>query len=442
MEPTTASLWKNLVDHWFEILLALAIIFSILKIIILTWVNPQGVGSTIKTLFSGVWADIRVTVFIVFISVSVGLGLIFKRLDTPFTALLWAVGLLAGGWLIGFLFGIPKVLQSDTAVAQSQGNATAASGPPGAAPGNARQAQRSQYQVNTNLEQISDWLTKIIVGLGLINLKQVPELVQRLSNYMAPAMGTDSHVFAAAVFLYFSVIGFLGGYVTTRLWLAGAFYRADTGMGLQNINDEQRSVVMRESPDFENLKMSPEADQAAKQVVGQTLDQLTTQEDIAIWAKAQLSQGNYDSAVNGYAKAVALSPDDIQLHLEYAAALYYAKRHATQVRDQLMEAYNRMKAAPNVSQDIKRKVYRSITYHFLFQPPPEGFTKTIQFGREYVNDPTNQPIVSGAIWVNLASAYGQEARWLTENRESIADPELSSTKRETPRSMPFARLLS
>src|SRR6185503_13769109 len=105
---------------------------------------------------------------------------------------------------------------------------------------------------------------------------------------------------------------------------------------------------------------------------------------------------------NGYDKAIALLPNDILLRCEYATALHYAGRPVTQVRDQLMEAYNLMQATPNVSQDIKRRVYRSLTYHFLFQPPPEGFTKAIQFGEEYVNDPANQPIVSGAIWVNLA----------------------------------------
>ena len=426
MDSTLSSWWNYLVMHWFEILLALSVIVSLVRIIVAAVFNPKGLGAAVKNLFSGAWADIRVTVLVFLIAVSGGLAFIYKRLDVPFTALLWAVGLLAVGFLIGFLFGIPKVLQGDVPVAPVQPNP--APGQPAAptnpnAPGGASAAAlRSQYQVNTNLEQISDWLTKIIVGVGLINLKEVPVLVQRLSNYMSPAMGTDATTLGAAVFLYFSVIGFLGGYIITRLWLAGAFYRADTSLGLQNINEEQRSIVLRESQDLGDPKMkSPKADAAAKQIVGQTLDQLTSTEDVVIWAKAQLSQGNYESAVNGYARAIALLPGDILLRCEYATALHYAKRPITQVRDQLMEAYNLMHATPNVSQDIKRRVYRSLTYHFLFQPPPEGFTKAIQFGEEYVNDPANQPIVSGAIWVNLAAAYGQKAKWLADNRESVSD---------------------
>lgn len=422
------AFWNGIFNHWFEILLSVAFIVAILRIIVSLLMNPAGIAGALENMFSGVWADIRVAVLIIAISVCVGLAFILKGLDKPYTALLWAVGLLAVSWLIGFLFGIPKVLQGDASAGPTpQGNAPA---PGPAAPGGdpkstsaaATRDKRNQYQVNTNLEQISDWLTKIIVGLGLINLKQIPELIQRLSNFMAPVMGGDAQVFAAALFLYFSAVGFLGGYITTRLWLAGALARADQSVGL-DVNNEERSVVMRGSIDFENPTLNAAADQAAKKVVNQaqTLDQLTNKDDIAIWAKAQLSQGNYESAVNGYAKAVQLSPNDIDLRLEYSVALYYAKRPATLVTDQLMTAYNLMKGTPSVSQDIKRRVYRSITYHFLFQPPPEGFNKAIQYGEEYVNDPSNQPITSGAIWVNLASAYGQKARWLTEHREGNAD---------------------
>ena len=42
-----------------------------------------------------------------------------------------------------------------------------------------------RQQVNTNLTEISDWLTKIIVGLGLINLKQIPSLTKRAASLLA-----------------------------------------------------------------------------------------------------------------------------------------------------------------------------------------------------------------------------------------------------------------
>ncbi len=57
----------------------------------------------------------------------------------------------AAGMFVGFLFGIPRSLQREP----QTGGAL-----------NKVQSSNGQYAVNTNLEQISDWLTKIIVGVG------------------------------------------------------------------------------------------------------------------------------------------------------------------------------------------------------------------------------------------------------------------------------------
>jgi hypothetical protein len=113
------------------------------------------------------------------------------------------------GVLLGFIFGIPRALQG-----QSQNQADA--GP--------------TYQVNTNLEQISDWLTKIIVGVSLVELGKVPELFKRLGAYLSVCLGElcKSPSVAVVVVVLFVVLGFLAGYLLTRLYLTGAFRRAET----------------------------------------------------------------------------------------------------------------------------------------------------------------------------------------------------------------------
>jgi CheY-like chemotaxis protein len=139
-------------------------------------------------------------------------------------AVLWALACVVAGAVIGFLFGIPRVLQRDVAA----DTGTAAS-PAGRA---ARAASAVPYrmQVNTNLEQISDWLTKIIVGIGLVEFKQIPGLLDRAATFVARGLGAETQTgFAAAVIVYFAVVGFLGGYVLTRIYLTGAFRRADEG---------------------------------------------------------------------------------------------------------------------------------------------------------------------------------------------------------------------
>lgn len=78
--------------------------------------------------------------------------------------------------------------------------------------------------VNTNLEQISDWLTKIIVGVSLVNSDQIGNALWRAAGSMADSIGgKDSQSLALAILVYFSVLGVLGGYLLTRLFLQRAF---------------------------------------------------------------------------------------------------------------------------------------------------------------------------------------------------------------------------
>jgi hypothetical protein len=132
------------------------------------------------------------------------------------------LGYFGAGFLVGFLFGIPRVLQGD--------------GSRNSAPGS---GGNYEQRVNTNLEQISDWLTKIIVGLGLVQLRTVPDHLYKAAQWMArsftpnftpeKAASEAAVSFAGAFIIFFSILGFLGGYLTTRLFIAGAFGRADRG---------------------------------------------------------------------------------------------------------------------------------------------------------------------------------------------------------------------
>jgi hypothetical protein len=78
--------------------------------------------------------------------------------------------------------------------------------------------------VNTNLEQISDWLTKIIVGVSLVNSEKVGSAMVAASKEMAKSFGGEpASSLALAMLTYFGVIGLLGGYLLTRLYLQRAF---------------------------------------------------------------------------------------------------------------------------------------------------------------------------------------------------------------------------
>ena len=123
------------------------------------------------------------------------------------------------GALLGFIFAIPRALQGTRPPESGQaGKADGSGGTSGL-----------EYQVNTNLEQISDWLTKIIVGIGLVQLGKMPEYVNRLGDYFGDCFGDapGSAAIAVVVIIAFLVLGFLVGYLITRLYVTGAFKRAE-----------------------------------------------------------------------------------------------------------------------------------------------------------------------------------------------------------------------
>jgi hypothetical protein len=139
--------------------------------------------------------------------------------------LLWAMACFVSGGTLGFLFGVPKVLQQGGRVSP---------GDPKSSTATQDQAPRYRQEVNTNLTEISDWLTKMIVGVGLVNLKEIPQFVRKVAFVLASSMAKsdadrDFVPYAVGVIVFFSVLGFLFGYLSTRLFLAGAFARADVG---------------------------------------------------------------------------------------------------------------------------------------------------------------------------------------------------------------------
>jgi tetratricopeptide (TPR) repeat protein len=139
------------------------------------------------------------------------------------------VGLLAAGaalltgFVVGFIFGVPR-----PGYLLPEGKADAYKGNDDAGPSGRLQNPLSQ---NTNLVEISDWLTKIIVGVGLVELKKILAKLGILAYYLgvglrpahcgpgAPCSDTTDSGQAAALvlILFYFALGFLFGYVWTVL---------------------------------------------------------------------------------------------------------------------------------------------------------------------------------------------------------------------------------
>jgi CheY-like chemotaxis protein len=125
-------------------------------------------------------------------------------------------GAFALGAVSGFLFGIPRRLQESPALTTTEtGEGSSVSGVP--------------YAGNTSLEQISDWLTKIIVGVGLTQLMNVPSALGRLGEVVGPALGgfPGSSALGTLEFIFFGVGGFFAAYLWTRLRLTSLLVESD-----------------------------------------------------------------------------------------------------------------------------------------------------------------------------------------------------------------------
>ena len=133
-----------------------------------------------------------------------------------------ALSCIAVGAGLGFLFGIPKSAQSSEPIPRGTNDAGAF---PTASP-----------RDNTNLEQISDWLVKIIIGASLVQLDRVKALLVHAASALDKclAMHKTSEIPSALLTLsqsgdgigfcifflvYFLAVGFLSGYLITRIWL-------------------------------------------------------------------------------------------------------------------------------------------------------------------------------------------------------------------------------
>jgi hypothetical protein len=71
----------------------------------------------------------------------------------------------------------------------------------------------------SNLEEISDWITKILIGAALVSLWRLPGDLRSVTHYVADSLGESDHTFVAAMLAFFPVTGFFATYIEYRFYL-------------------------------------------------------------------------------------------------------------------------------------------------------------------------------------------------------------------------------
>jgi hypothetical protein len=133
-----------------------------------------------------------------------------------------AAGFAAGG-LVGFVFGIPRIPNGNGAP-ESKSVESGSSGPNG----------NGSLLHNSNLVQVSDWLTKILLGAGLTQMGQIGSTLGSIAQHVTADTGVDTG-YIAPLIVYFVVLGFLSVYV----WTITSF----TGIISRSLREEVSAVV-------------------------------------------------------------------------------------------------------------------------------------------------------------------------------------------------------
>jgi hypothetical protein len=162
-------------------------------------------------------------VIAVSVAVIVAYSLYASPLPLVLAELILATASLVSGGFVGFLFGIPRAVPTRSVAI------------PGAGTGG--DATTTDYEPSNNLEQIADWLTKILIGIGLVELQELTAALGRVGDRMAAVFGVPSaNIVSQLVLVTFVVTGFLASFLWTRVYYGK----------IQTIADvDVRSILMR-----------------------------------------------------------------------------------------------------------------------------------------------------------------------------------------------------
>jgi len=219
-----------------------------------------------------------------------------------------------GGALLGFLFGIPRPVSASESPPAAAGGMVPTSGA-------SRRSAKKAWELSTNLTQVSDWLTKIVVGVGLVEAKNGARAFDDTMNQAALWLFNMRHgspTLIAASVLGSVVFGFLFAYlytqlIITRLIVATDQDIADPGAAaatvMQGIKSWDEDLVPRISRSMiaPDTTESPTRQQVIAALAYNAIpfDELIakpdiTRDEVLNWARAKAVLNDYEAAALGY----------------------------------------------------------------------------------------------------------------------------------------------
>jgi hypothetical protein len=352
-----------------------------------------------------------------------GLKVFLKALSIGIAA---AAASAAVGSMLGFLFGIPRLLQK-----------TPEAPKPGAEGATSKTNQF--FITNTSLEEISDWLTKIIIGLGLVQFETIVHYIYVCSLFAASyiksvdvslssANNADIIVkggISVAFFFAIIIVCLLGAclfiYLETRTRLTRIFREMEAdnvnGGGEKAYENSLNTPLAQITPSTltesqEPKQLSPPTATDA-QVVNVPWEQLNTATQIGGWAAAQARAGNPQPAEDALRDALKREPENLNL-LQRLAELRRFRSNAQGFVETCLELIQKsVDRTPNT-----RALLEDALAQALYLPPPDGFSKAITISDFLIGDPDSKRPLT---FIRRACAFGQKYLAVKNTDPAAAD---------------------
>ncbi|MCE3227499.1 MAG: hypothetical protein K0S32_2050 [Bacteroidetes bacterium] len=264
------------------------------------------------------------------------------------------------GFFLGFLFGIPK----------------------------RNSEKETAYNLSTNLVDISDWLTKIIIGLGLIEIRGIGAYLMSIGEYVQKQTNGENSikVFVICCVSYFFIFGVYYGYNYMRLYLSGQFKVADDNLLKLNEKAEVLDELVSEPTIEINSSMKKNLEEYelllknTKEVDEYSFD------DWFYKGMAEYGKKDYNKAIDYFGKALEKDKDGNnapKAHLYIGLAF-----ERLNVFEKGIEKYNYIISNfPNYNFIYGVHSNRAILYHKLenYNKALEDFDKAISLNPNYEN---------------------------------------------------------
>lgn len=336
-------------------------------------------------------------------SIALGLSVlaagVTSDLATAFRVL--SLGLLVAGastiigWLLGLLFGIPRTLARPQPAGSAEGDK--ALGP---------QKSASTSRVNTNLEDISDWLTKTLIGVGLTQLYLLPHKIWSFAELInTSGFGWNPHgvLLGVGLLLYFMPGGFWLGYVATRTVLTKLFDSVEEATEVAEVVLAKDQIKLSVEGRAILPAADPEVVRADRALLRLPMHAMNTARQLAAWGVAKARAGQVALGVVALEEARDADPSDLSIR-DALLSLYTIQRRAP-------EAESLLEGAPDINLAVLWALYENT---------PAGFRRAIEIGERLVRKPENKGDINLRVW--LACAYGQEhAQALRDGQADLAE---------------------